>query len=372
MPVPFINFRPCSYHKGKDCFVYYYALNPETEKLQRIKIRVNHIHKSSDRDKYARLLCHTIDEKLWSGWNPFVESMSAKALSISQCVQKFLEAKQKLARPATMRSYKSFSQMFLDYLRNKQQDKIYCFQVTRDHLLRYLEWVDDKVSLSNRSYNNYSSFLFTLFDFFVQRGYIKDNPASDFPKRRVDKKFRVVIPPADRKKILAWFDEHIPIYKYVMLLCYLLLIRPKEIMMLRVGYIDFDEQVLRIPSNVAKNHCERELALPNEIMEYFSTLQGLPSEWYIFSGAHSFIPGPKYTAPTRIAERWKEMREALGLPTTYQFYSLKDTGITEMLEAGVPAKLVKELADHSSLEMTEKYTHKSNAKKILEYNTLKF
>lgn len=66
------------------------------------------------------------------------------------------------------------------------------------------------------------------------------------------------------------------------------------------------------------------------------------------------------------------MREALGLPTTYQFYSLKDTGITEMLEAGVPAKLVKELADHSSLEMTEKYTHKSNAKKILEYNTLKF
>jgi site-specific recombinase XerD len=43
-----------------------------------------------------------------------------------------------------------------------------------------------------------------------------------------------------------------------------------------------------------------------------------------------------------------------------------------MLEAGVPAKLVKELADHSSLEMTEKYTHKSNAKKILEYNTLKF
>lgn len=158
MSVPFINFRPSSYHKGKVCFVCYYALNPETEKLQRIKIRVNHIHKSSDRDKYARLLCHNIDEKLWSGWNPFVESMAAKALSISQCVQKFLDAKQKLARYATMSSYSSFSQMFL-YLRNKHQDNIYCFQVAWVHLLRYLEWVDDKVSLSNRSYNNYSFFL---------------------------------------------------------------------------------------------------------------------------------------------------------------------------------------------------------------------
>ena len=69
---------------------------------------------------------------------------------------------------------------------------------------------------------------------------------------------------------------------------------------------------------------------------------------------------------------WEAMREALSLPDAYQFYSLKDKGITEMLEAGVPAKFVKELADHHSLAMTERYTHKAEAKKILKWNRIRF
>lgn len=66
------------------------------------------------------------------------------------------------------------------------------------------------------------------------------------------------------------------------------------------------------------------------------------------------------------------MRTQLNLPMKYQFYSLKDTGITELLERGVPAKYVKDLADHSSLEVTERYMHKTEAKIILKHNTLQF
>ena len=142
--------------------------------------------------------------------------------------------------------------------------------------------------------------------------------------------------------------------------------------MLRVGNIDFEACLLTIPSDVAKNHCDRVLGVPDEIMAYFRTLRDLPPEWYIFSDRNTYNPGPKQVAPTRIAERWAQMRDELKLPASYQFYSLKDTGITEMLEAGVPAKYVKELADHHSLEMTERYTHKSEAKKILEWNKLEF
>lgn len=73
-----------------------------------------------------------------------------------------------------------------------------------------------------------------------------------------------------------------------------------------------------------------------------------------------------------VGRTWAVMRSSLSLPASCQFYSLKDTGITEMLESGVPAKYVKELADHHSLEMTERYIHKSSAKKILEWNRLEF
>lgn len=110
--------------------------------------------------------------------------------------------------------------------------------------------------------------------------------------------------------------------------------------------------------------------LPDELMEYMIHLKDCNGEHYIFSGG--FKPGKKPMAPHQIGNFWAQMRDELKLPASYQFYSLKDTGITEMLEAGVPAKYVKELADHHSLEMTERYTHKSEAKKILEWNKIEF
>ena len=107
-------------------------------------------------------------------------------------------------------------------------------------------------------------------------------------------------------------------------------------------------------------------------MVFFRELACYPPQFFVFADRNTYKPGPRQMSPTRIAEKWKEMRDELKLPGNYQFYSLKDSGITEMLESGVPSKLVKELADHSSLEMTEKYMHRSNAKRILQYDVLHF
>ena len=215
-------------------------------------------------------------------------------------------------------------------------------------------------------------FLYTLFDFFVERGYIKENPADGLSRRRVDRKQRTVIPREERAKIRDWFEANVPRYVWAMMLCYRLFIRPKEICGLRIGFVNFDEKTLKIPAELAKNHCERELGIPEDLMAYFIMLKDYPLHYYIFSDPKTYTPGPRAMAPTRIAEMWKRMRSELKLPESYQFYSLKDTGITEMLEAGVPPKFVKELADHHSLEMTERYTHRSDAKKILEWNRLEF
>ena len=113
--------------------------------------------------------------------------------------------------------------------------------------------------------------------------------------------------------------------------------------------------------------------MPEEIRVFMDRLSDTPKDWFLFSNT-SYEAGPrkKPMAPTRIDGAWESMREALNLPSAYQFYSLKDTGITEMLEDGVPAKFVKELADHHSLAMTERYTHKAEAKKILEWNRIRF
>ena len=237
---------------------------------------------------------------------------------------------------------------------------------------RYLRHLADNPKMGNRSYNNYLRCLKTVFLYMQKRECIKDNPFADFELKRCDKKLRTIIPREDRERIKKYVQENNPVFYYVMLMCYQLFVRPKEILMLKVGMYNPVDNLLTIPPEISKNHNARVLALPDELKEYFLTLQDYPGNWYIFSDEDTFKPGKVLLNSKRIGRIWGYIRDELKLPASYQFYSLKDTGITEMLEAGVPAKYVKELADHHSLEMTERYTHKSNAKVILEWNKLEF
>ena len=56
------------------------------------------------------------------------------------------------------------------------------------------------------------------------------------------------------------------------------------------------------------------------------------------------------------------MRPGCGFPMELQFYSLKDTGITNMVSSGVPLPSVQQQADHSSVAMTSIYVGKNRKK----------
>ena len=59
-----------------------------------------------------------------------------------------------------------------------------------------------------------------------------------------------------------------------------------------------------------------------------------------------------------------KIRKDCGLPDEMQLYSLKDSGITEMLEAGVSINQVKEAAGHADISTTNKYIGKDTEKMI--------
>ena len=372
MPRIFVDFRPAEVVNKSETYVSYYVVNPFTGKMTRKRIRCNHVKGKAERLKYARYLCQAVNSRLYDGWNPFYDEMPNGSVTIRDAIGRFLTAKTKTVRKRTAESYRSSADMLLEWLTLHKADNAYCVSVTQKMIKDYLSWSCSRKNLSNRSYNNYCMFLYTLFDFLKSNGFVADNPAANLERKKVDRKIRVVIPSADRQLIKSWVDEKAPRFYWVIQMCYRLFIRPNEIVQLRIVDIDFKNGLLKIPATVAKNHGDRVLALPEDLFNYFLSIRSYPGTYYIFADKHTFAPGEKKIAPTRIAEKWAQMRKALGLPKSYQFYSLKDTGITEMLEAGVPAKYVKELADHHSLEMTERYTHRSNAKKILEYNNLKF
>ncbi len=365
-----VKFKPAQYFSGKESYVGYYVVNPYTNKMVRKKIKLNHIANSRERKRYALRLAFEINAKLYDGWNPFSDESLSNSKKISVATDIFLSDKSKTIRPDSMRCYKSYTKMFMEWCSATGLSNQFCFAFEKTHAERILESMERK-GISNKSYNNYLTFFFTLFAFFLERGWVSKNPFDGIKRKRVDQKTRSTISSDDRKRIIDYFEQH-NMHGYVVLmrLCFQCLIRPKEMLMLRLSDIDVDTGFISIRSDVAKNHHQREVAIPDDLIPFFRGYSTLDKRLYVFSS--KYVPGKKMLCSRDSARTWSEMRDALHLPKEYQFYSLKDTGITEMLEAGVAPKFVKELADHHSLEMTEKYTHRSNAKKIMEATKLDF
>jgi len=365
-----VNFKPAQYYKGKECYVAYHVVNPFTKQWVRKKIKVNHIHKPSERQRYASMLVYTINEKLYDGWNPFLDDIGGSGCpSLRVAVEEFVSLKAKSLRPDSMRCYRSWADSFLTWLDEHGLSDDYVALFSRENAVRYMRYLELRGMVS-KTYNNYLTFMSTLFLYFVKREYIRDNPFDRIDRKRVESKVRNIIPSDVRHLIFDYFNDHCPTYIYLMILCYRYLIRPKEALMIRVGFIDFAEGLVTLPPDITKNHRWRTVALGDDVMSYFRTLSVFDSDFYVFSSR--YLPGTRLLTTRETGKTWAVMRNDLNLPSNFQFYSLKDTGITEMLESGMPSKMVKDLADHSSLEITERYLHKTNAKKILEQNKLSF
>jgi integrase len=368
----FIDFRPAEYHHGKCSYVAYYVQNPKTNRLVRRRIKLNRIKGARDRARFAARLCAEINRKLYEGWNPFMEEEAfCCGTSLQRGIREFLEAKGKNVREETYRGYHSYLKFFKKHIVRGGKQYLPVKSFSQNDAERIMRELGSRTDIGAATYNSYLEFFRNLFNYFIARNWLKENPFSRIARRREEQKKRELIPPHIRRKIAEYFIEHDQIpYLYIMQLCYRCFIRPKEILMLKIKDIDFVEGVINIPAEVSKNHNARTIGVPEEIMVYLRRWEGCDPGYYIFSS--NYLPGQELKSSRDTAKTWSRMRRALNLPGKYQFYSLKDTGITEMLEDGVPSKYVKELADHSSLAVTERYMHKTEAKIILKHNRLEF
>lgn len=374
MATPFIDFRPAQVMRNKEVYVCYYVLDPANEKLKRMRIRCNRIKNNRERARYATLLCAEINRKLYSGWNPLTggDTLARKRPTVVEAATDYVRRKEKDLRRDSLRSYRSKLSFFIRWCERAGISDWLCGRFTSAHAAGFLDNYGGH-GRSSYAFNSMLQYLKGMFRSFVCDGYASKNPFAAFKGKRREEKRRVTIPKQDRRRILNYFlRRNMPEYVAMIRLCFKYLVRPKEILMLRIGNIDFDGGLLRIPPEVSKNHNERTIALGHDVMKYFRELRqrDCTPDSYLFST--DFKPGTRLYTTKNLFVVWQRMRENLSMPENYHFYSLKDTGITEMLESGMPPKFVKDLAGHQSLAMTERYTHISDARRILEANRIRF
>ena len=129
---------------------------------------------------------------------------------------------------------------------------------------------------------------------------------------------------------------------------------------LKIGDSNLKAGTITIPAECSKNKKRQSVTVPKKVLKYILEL-GIfsePIQYYIFSDG--LRPGRNEIDPKIFRDHWGKLRKPLGLRKEWKFYSLKDTGITEMLKSHkVQTIEVRDQARHSSLSITDIYTDHS-------------
>lgn len=352
-------------YKGKDWYIGFNAYDPATGKMRRKRMKINSVgDKAREKYEYAKGIINRISQQLDSGWNPWIEQSSNGSFHLLADVEeRYKNYVNKLLsdgsmRQHTQRDYLCKLNMMNKFNAQRRVPITYIYQLDRHFCNEFLDYIYIDLQNSPRTRNNYLLWLSELSGWLVQREYLKKRPIEGIQRMpKVNReKDRDVISDEDMKKLHDYLNER---NKNYLLACYFLhyiLIRPKEMSYIRLSDINLQRQTIYIHGTWSKNKKDAVVTLPVHVINLMIDLNifQYPSEYFLFSD--KFIPGKKRKTEKQFRDYWSYyIRRDLHFSERYKFYSLKDTGITNMLRS-CDVISVRDQARHSSILMTDIYT----------------
>lgn len=371
-----VGWKTPTFHQASECYVALSAFDPTRGKMRIKKFMLNHIKGKRNQKMYGEALIKRLTEQLMQGWNPWVEVMQPmEYTAFDEVCEKYKEYLFKLLKERSMseesvQSYMSRLKIFWEWKNTQKVNLYYSYQFDRFVVGRFLDYVFIDRNNTLRTRNNYLAWIKTFSKYLVERGYVPTNPTESFTlvKRNQRSKDRDVIPNDILQELhdFLWAKN-----KHFLLACYMLhyvFVRPKEMSFLKIGDFSIKNQTLHLHGCNTKNHHDAILTLPASIIKLMIDLDvfSYPSHYYLFSAG--FKPGAERKSEKAFRDYWHHhVRKNLRISDRYKFYSLKDTGITNMLRANTDVLTVRDQARHSSILITDIYTPKDikNANELL-------
>ncbi|WP_044403422.1 site-specific integrase [Lacinutrix sp. Hel_I_90] len=361
--VIFLDYIPAELRENKIWEIVYYVINPNTGKLERKRKRVKPLKNKTYRKKLAIVMVNRLNERLKGGWNPYYENKTTKELvQVNVACKDYLNRAQiefddDNLRFDSLKTYRSQINLLLEYLEDVIcKPELLCYKIDNEFIGNYLDYVRYTKGRSARTRDNYLGFMTTFCKFLLSKKYISHNPTDVFQRINKKTKQRTVISEAQRLEIFEYFAFNDEAFLILCLSCYYCLIRRTELTKIKVKDLNFEKQTLFIDSSDSKNRKSAFVTIPNQLLEKLKDhVSGFSADYYLFSNK-GYVPGPTKINPDLISRKWRFMREKLELPKNIHWYSLKDTGITDLLLDGVPLISVRDQARHHSSMQTDSYT----------------
>ena len=366
---------------GKDCVtVSFYAFDPESGSLKRKRIKLNRELKGMkgkrEKKEYVSGVCERIRNELKAGWNPWMQqSDSLVYASWSEVHERYKayllkQQNEHNMRPESVASYMSYQRVLMRWVAAERKNVRYAYQFDKRLVDAFLDYVYLDKDNSIQTRNNYLSWIKSFSTWMLAKSYIDQDPTLGIPRMRIKKgsKNRDVIPDSVLLGIHDYLEKN---NRHFLLACYLLhylFVRPHEIAQLKIEDFSLHNKTLLIHGDVAKNWQDAVVTLPMHVIDLMLDLDvfKFPGSYYLFS--EGFKPGSKFRSEKYFRDYWtRKLRKDLKFSDRYKFYSLKDTGITNMLRANTDVLSVRDQARHSSILITDMYTPKDikQANKLL-------
>lgn len=353
--------------------------NPYSGLLERRIIRLNKAKQMlGDEErfqKYVDELIQGINYRLRNGESPYMSEETARGYkSVKVLFDRFLADKSRFVRADTIRSYSSLSTHFLDWLEGTAHN-CRCNRFTPSLAVRYAEYVQSQfVRVNARTFNGHIKFCRSVFKWGQKHCYCKENPFENVSLLPKKEKFRDVVSPLQRQQIREYYQKHNPAFLVVVELVFNSFIRPKEISRIQIRNIDLQQQVIHLYPDQTKTHAYRAAILSPELVEILTCelANNYPPDYYLVSDGYR--PGKRRMTTRAYGKCWRKMRLQLALPNELQLYSLRDTGIMELLDTELSPREVSEVIGHRDLKSINNYLHHHSLTMIdkMQRNTPKF
>jgi integrase len=272
-------------------------------------------------------------------------------------------------REKTARGYASMLNVMQKFNNEKPRPITYIYQFNLDFCNSFIDyiWLDKGSSGTTR--DNYLVWLRSFSAFLYSKQYIQSDPTVSIKSlgKKKGKKTRTVISPENMKLLKEYCEIK---NKHYLLACYIIyycFIRPREMSYIKLEHISVKRGTIFIPDYSSKNKKDGIVTLPDKVLKLMVELDifKYPSSYYLFG--KGMLPCENRHSDKQIRDYWSNhIRKDLNFPKNYKFYSLKDTGITDLIRSNKDLISVRDQARHYSLVMTDIYTPKD----IMEANEL--
>lgn len=368
-----------SMDESKKWYVQFSVRDPRTGVMVRKKLYsgLHVIKNKAARYREAEKIIQEYTELLKTGWNPLVsdeksiytdqlqyrfaakvyQDKKAENRTVNFFINKYMRERMSGLDPNTIGTYTSKYRIFQQWvLREDLADKdITTFN--KGIICMFFTYLNEERKSSHITYKKYKQLIWGLFDYLVDTGVIYYNPVQGLPKcNRVVSKEPAPIRDGDVRLFMEQIKENEQMYLFI-LFEYYCLMRPNEIRLMQVKWIDFARGIIFIPSEISKTRRPKSPIIPDVLMELLREkfqLHFVNKDYYVIG--KNGKPGSEHIGKNTMRNRFNKVRTNLKMPTEYMLYSWKHTANVRLEDSNTPTIERMHQNGHTSIATTERYT----------------